>query len=368
MIRIATFNAENFFKRPNVLTLESEKQVSAILGHYDEFAEIIKKPSYSAQDKAKLVSILKKYGLEQRVERKDAPFILREVREKLFKVTKADKKVEIVVGGRAEWDGWLEYKRDQVESAAIENTARVINAVRADILAVVEVEDRWALELFNENILAKRYDIQYPYNMLIDGNDERGIDVGIFSRFPIVGIRSNIDYEDAEGRVFSRDCAEYLIELPGGRRILLLVNHLKSKGYGDQGKSDRKRLRQARAIKAIYEARKAEHPEIAIVGDFNDTPDSPHLAPLLAIPELKDAMSHPVYTGGSDPLPGTYQTGTASGKIDYILLTPTLWSAVRAVGVERRGIWAPKTFAPFPEVTKATAASDHGALWADLEL
>jgi len=367
MIRIATFNAENFFKRPNVLSRISESEVSEILADYGGFAEIINKPSYSAQDKKGLVRLLKKYGLEKRADQKDAPFILREIRGKLFKVTKADKKVEIVVEGRAAWDGWLEYKRDQIESAAIENTARVISAVHADILAVVEAEDRWALELFNDNIL-KRFNVDYPHNMLIDGNDLRGIDVGLFSRFPIVGMRSNIDYEDGEGQVFSRDCAEYQIELQSGRKILLLINHLKSKGYGDQDGSNKKRLRQARAIKAIYEARKTEQPAIAIVGDFNDTPDSPYLAPLVEMPELKDAMSHPVYAGGSDPKPGTYKTGAASGKIDYILLTPTLWNAVRAVGVERRGIWAPRTFASFPEVTEATAASDHGALWVDLDI
>jgi hypothetical protein len=37
------------------------------------------------------------------------------------------------------------------------------------------------------------------------------------------------------------------------------------------------------------------------------------------------------------------------------------------VGVERRGVWAPNTFASFPEVTgNVNSASDHAALWVDL--
>lgn len=367
MIRIATFNVENFFKRPNVLTRISDAEVGGILADYKAFSEIIKKSTYTVPDKKSLVRLLEKYELEKRADKKDAPFLLREIRGKLFKVTQADKKVEIVAQGRADWDGWLEYKRDEIGSAAIENTARVIGAVKADILAVVEAEDRRALELFNENIL-NRYGLNYPHNMLIDGNDARGIDVGLFSRFPIVGMRSNIDYADDEGEVFSRDCPEYLIELPGGQKLLLLINHLKSKGYGDQNASNKKRLRQARAIKAIYEARKTDQPAIAVVGDFNDTPQSPYLAPLSGIPELKEVMSHSVYINGPDPKPGTYKTGTAANKIDFILLTPPLWNAVQAVGVERRGIWAPRTFVSFPEVTEYTAASDHGALWVDLNI
>lgn len=33
--------------------------------------------------------------------------------------------------------------------------------------------------------LSTAFGFQYPYFMVIDGNDDRGIDVGIASRFPI---------------------------------------------------------------------------------------------------------------------------------------------------------------------------------------
>ncbi|MGH8566763.1 MAG: ATP-binding domain-containing protein [Gammaproteobacteria bacterium] len=51
----------------------------------------------------------------------------------------------------------------------------------------------------------------------------------------------------------------------------------------------------------------------------------------------------------------------------YDLLSPALWATVSAVGVERRGVWAPRTFPHFPEIGSAVeAASDHAAVWVDL--
>ena len=53
--------------------------------------------------------------------------------------------------------------------------------------------------------------------MLIDGNDDRGIDVGVMTRgdFPITQIRSHVDDTDAHGEVFSRDCLEVTVATPG---------------------------------------------------------------------------------------------------------------------------------------------------------
>ncbi|NUK04936.1 hypothetical protein HRW23_11080 [Streptomyces lunaelactis] len=70
------------------------------------------------------------------------------------------------------------------------------------------------------------------------------------------------------------------------------------------------------------------------------------------------------------PLSEYYGTGQSlKQKIDYLMFSPDLWQHVQAVEVERRGIWAPNTFKSFETVTsKATQASDHGALYADLEV
>ncbi|MGQ0595550.1 MAG: hypothetical protein ACT4QB_23820 [Gammaproteobacteria bacterium] len=49
------------------------------------------------------------------------------------------------------------------------------------------------------------------------------------------------------------------------------------------------------------------------------------------------------------------------------LFSEFLRATVSAVGVERRGVWAPRTFPHFPEIGSAIeAASDHAAVWVDL--
>jgi endonuclease/exonuclease/phosphatase family metal-dependent hydrolase len=110
---------------------------------------------------------------------------------------------------------------------------------------------------------------------------------------------------------------------------------------------------------------------IAIVGDFNDTPDSDPLTPLLSDgSDPRDIFDHANFP--SDGRPGTYGNGAKSNKIDDILLSPALWAQVTAGGIWRRGVWGGKNDILFPhyqEMTNAAqAASDHAAIWADINL
>lgn len=107
---------------------------------------------------------------------------------------------------------------DLIQAPAIENTGRVINEVKADVLCLVEVESRPVLRRFNDTILKEA---PYPHAMLIDGNDERGIDVGLLCRRPVRDMRSHVDDLDPVTRwpVFSRNCAEFEIDIPGTRHL-----------------------------------------------------------------------------------------------------------------------------------------------------
>ena len=125
-------------------------------------------------------------------------------------------------------------------------------------------------------------------------------------------------------------------------------------------------------MREIYEEhRQAGVTRVAVIGDFNDTPDSPPLAPLIAdASNLRDVSGHPKYK--DDGRPGTFGNGTKSEKIDYILLSPELFKRVEHADVFRLGVWGGKNgdlFKHFPEMTKAIhAASDHAALLVDLDL
>ena len=81
-------------------------------------------------------------------------------------------------------------------------------------------------------------------------------------------------------------------------------------------------------------------------------------------------MKHEKFVGGGRP--GTNGNGTKSGKLDYILMSPELTKKAKIGGIERRGVWGGKhgdLFPHFPEIkTAKDAASDHAALWVDLDL
>jgi endonuclease/exonuclease/phosphatase family metal-dependent hydrolase len=268
--------------------------------------------------------------------------------------------------------GSLELRVEPVNAAAMQNTARVIHAVQADVLGVIEVENRPALNDFSTLILPAVGGAPYGQVMVIDGNDSRGIDVGLMTRpgFVIGNIRSHVDDRADDGDlIFSRDCPEFEVETPSGNRLLILVNHLKSKGFGSQASSNARRLEQARRVRRIYDERRRDNPLVAIIGDFNDTPDSAPLAPLFQGSGLRDAQSHPGFdTGG---FPGTFGSSGPSNRIDHILLSPALFGLMRGGGIFRRGMWPgvrPRKWDAFPEVTREVeAASDHAAIWIDLD-
>ncbi|MCI4657856.1 endonuclease/exonuclease/phosphatase family protein [Cryobacterium zhongshanensis] len=211
--------------------------------------------------------------------------------------------------------------------------------------------------------------------MVIDGNDDRGIDVGLMTQlgFPIVEIRSHVDDLNEKGNpVFSRDCAEYTAELPAGQHLVVLVNHFTSTGYGKQSVSNATRKAQATRAAEIYQnVRERGNEWIVLVGDLNDTPDSDPLAPLLDGTDLMDISAHPLFT--SDPKrPGTYSNGTKSGEIDYVLLSPALFQRVTGGGIFRKGAWGGVNGDLFEHYATmknaAQAGSDHAAIYADVNL
>jgi hypothetical protein len=67
-------------------------------------------------------------------------------------------------------------------------------------------------------------------------------------RFLITRMNSHVDDLAPNGEgLFSRDCPEYEVALPGGKSLLVLVDHRKSKGYGTQGQQQRQTARTGHA-------------------------------------------------------------------------------------------------------------------------
>jgi endonuclease/exonuclease/phosphatase family metal-dependent hydrolase len=367
-MRIASFNVENLFSRARVMNLEDWSEGREILTDFSVLNNLLQKPVYTDPDKQEILAAIERLGLNQDDE--TAFVILRQNRGRLLKRPQSGPP-EVVAGGRSEWIGWLELKTEAVNAVATEMTAKVIQEVNADILAVVEAEDRIALVRFNEQLL-KPINATYSGIMLIDGNDDRGIDVGFLTKpgFILESMVSHVD-DMANGlRIFSRDCPEFTVRVNETTTILVLVNHFKSKGFGSQASSNARRTAQAKRVREIYNQRRLQGIDlIAIIGDLNDTPASDPLQSLLAEgSDLQDIFAHPQFQ--SDGRPGTFGNGTRSSKIDYILLSPALFEHVTTGGILRKGVWGGQHGTLFPhydEMTKPIhAASDHAAIWADI--
>ncbi|MBL8884824.1 MAG: endonuclease/exonuclease/phosphatase family protein [Hyphomicrobium sp.] len=370
-MRLATYNVENLFARAKALNLADQTIAAPILERFATLNSMFEEPVYSEQMKADMLQMLGELGIGKTNE---GPYaVLRENRGQLIASSKL-KGTRILANGRGDWIGWLEMKKDIINEVATRNTAQVVRDVDPDVLAVVECEGRQALREFSHQLLPLVGGAAFDNIMLIDGNDDRGIDVGLMSRrgYHIGWMQSHADDKTTLGEyVFSRDCPEFGVRTPTRETVWVLVNHFKSKGYGNQDASARKRWLQAESVRRIVERLELEKAAlIAVVGDLNDTPDGAALAPLLKDSRLKDVFEHKNFDNGGRP--GTYGRCAERDKIDYIVLSPALFERVRKGGVWRKGIWGPNKkplWEVYPEMKQPFhSASDHGCVWCDFEV
>ncbi len=204
---------------------------------------------------------------------------------------------------------------------AKQQLAESIRALNADVLGLVEVESRATLRNFRDAYLK---DMGYQYIALQEGNDMRGIDVAVMSRFPITHLKSHrnatfgVPGSSAPGRL-SRDLLQAKIAVGKGYSFTLFVTHLKARP--GEPASDAKRKAEAQFIRRTLRDFEAQYPNAnyAVLGDFNDRPESETLKVFLdgrdRDPVLYDALSE-LGAGAYSYHPIKYR-----GRIDYILLS-----------------------------------------------
>lgn len=372
-MRLASFNVENLFARPKAMDpAAGEPAVRRdVLTAHARLADLFDRASYAGAE-PEILDLLGTLGLLRGDE--GAYARLRKIRGQL--VTRPrNGPVRVVAAGRASWIGWVELKQVAVNERATENTARVIHELDAEVMTVIEADDRPGLDLFSSAMLTRVGGQPYEQVMVVEGNDTRGIDVGLLAR-PAYGLRqlrTHLFDQDETGVVFSRDCCEYHLATPSGEPLVVLANHFKSKGYSSPGDpvGAKKRTRQASRVAAIVAGLLEEGiTHVAVTGDLNDDPTSRALAPLLGA-GLRDVSEHPAFEWNGRR--GTYRGGNEKDKIDYVLLSDALFGRLQGGGVFRKGVWrGPRTRNPWEMFDTLQApeheASDHAAIYADLDL
>eukprot|EP01061_Rhynchopus_euleeides_P013820 TRINITY_DN23_c0_g1_i4.p1 TRINITY_DN23_c0_g1~~TRINITY_DN23_c0_g1_i4.p1 ORF type:complete len:2139 (+),score=1003.49 TRINITY_DN23_c0_g1_i4:111-6527(+) len=232
-------------------------------------------------------------------------------------------------------------------------TAEAILAVDADVLALQEVESLDLLDKLNSEHLGE----MYKYRMLVQGNDMRGINVAIMSRYPFAAVNSArfAATEDADGvkadllfaesgvshahRVFSRDCLIVKVTPFGKETMTLYINHFKSMSGGRE-RTRAKRQLQCERVAAMLERDHGTTIDgnVIVMGDFNEYEDDESgTLPLVRHPHLHNIVK--TRLPEEDQWTHYWASGKSYSQLDYLLLSDSLNKRTEGINpyIERRG-------------------------------
>jgi endonuclease/exonuclease/phosphatase (EEP) superfamily protein YafD len=186
--------------------------------------------------------------------------------------------------------------------ARLDAVAAVLRRLDADVVLLQEVE-RLSLLLR----LAAR--AGYPEARLLEGNDPRGIDVALLSRWPVVRYQGHAGERTAAGGLlWPRDAVEAEVHL-GSARLLLVGTHLSS-GLSDP--DGVRRHLQATRLRELADRAAAGDPGALVLvgGDLNDEAASPALVPVFGDGRWLDAAG-PAWT---------WSDGRLREELDHLVL------------------------------------------------
>lgn len=175
---------------------------------------------------------------------------------------------------------------DSILEKKLQNLAAVIkeynNHKGADILVFEEVENLSVLKMLFNRYLS---DLGYNTPILLEGPDERGIDVAVVSKFKTAEVK----YHEVDTTRVSKRPTRGILEVTLNSqfgKITVFANH-----WPSQGNPDSHREIAAKTLRAA--ADKVPHDHIVIaMGDFNTLPDDmPHgINTYITNPELENAF------------------------------------------------------------------------------
>ena len=224
----------------------------------------------------------------------------------------------------------------------VQQLARAIKAIDADVVAVQELENAYVLQAMCDEFLKGS---GYEFVASLPSNDGRGINLGVISKLPILELHSyrflTLTHPERPGETwnFARDLMRVDVDA-GGTPVSLYVVHLKSNRSrpGDENSSFM-RTAEAMKVKEVIRAAVERDPGMLAValGDFNSNyetrPEQPRPWPamehLLAPEPDGSRLLTDVHATLSDeqrvtiPGDGRYPPAT----FDYILATPAMAEA-----------------------------------------
>jgi endonuclease/exonuclease/phosphatase family metal-dependent hydrolase len=244
---------------------------------------------------------------------------------------------------------------DVKQRGELKAIAAAIREMNPDVITFSELENVHVLRAMASDFLS---DAGYRYIASNPTNSSRGINMGIISRLPIESITS---YRFAELTLpnekrtwhYARDLMRVTLRAPNGEPLDIFTVHFKSKrDAASDPNSKHWRLAEALGARRTIDAILVDRPDamIALVGDFNDTPDSEPIGALLA-----DEVLHDVHDDLPKKAHVTYLKKKYRSTIDYILVSG---------GLAKRYIAGS---AAVLHNKKLLHGSDHAPIWATFE-
>jgi endonuclease/exonuclease/phosphatase family metal-dependent hydrolase len=261
--------------------------------------------------------------------------------------------------------------RPHVKSAEARAKIREsVMAIHTDVIAFEEMGGTNALLELRASLQAAGEN--FPYWEHVQAFDTN-IHVAVLSKLPIVARRPHTnDFYLLDSHRFQvkRGFAEVDIQATTNFTFTLLAAHLKSRLAAPEADEAEERRCEARALRSFIDARLAKEPDakIIILGDFNDTRDSPTLREIIGRGKAKlfdtrpaerngdTARAEPPYFEPRD-VAWTYFYGKNDeySRIDYLLLSPAM-----------KRHWVPnETYVPFSP--NWGTGSDHRPIVAGFE-
>ena len=370
-MKIATYNIQNIFYRDRALIKKYREENRELW--VEEFEMLMLKGMRTSKEFNRMRALSQLLGFE---DSQNSPyltmkhkmgqlFLKKNVEAKTYKATHL-----------TDWNGWIKLNSNPINDIAIENKAKVIQEASPDVLVLLEVEDRASLLEFNTYFLSDAY----AHILYLETNDVYGRGIGVLTKegYKVKSMKSHVnDFDDNGNPIFDMDLQEYKISTPNGKIVTVLSTCFLD-DTENPAQANTKIEVQSKRIAEVYQALDAYNDLIAVVGTLNAPSYSKLLSPITQETDLKDISKHRTFEVDLDKGKdskyfrlGAYKMGVNIKQRDYLMLSATLYKAVKNSGLIRKGIWFKKR--PQWEILKTIKnemhlASEHPLVWSQLKI
>ena len=251
--------------------------------------------------------------------------------------------------------GWNEEKY----TLRLERLATVITALDADVLVFEELEKEAQLQDISNKLAGTfRLSKLYPYGTFASGRNS-SIGCAILSRFPLTDITVHeLDVRTSEGTQPAMRAIIRATVLVGEKRLVLFVNHWKSKSGGAEASEVWRKKQEAQLARLMAESLKTEKALLAL-GDCNkDITEFSCAGNSVVLDSFLRVNSPWLTEDGSAQKTGSYWYKGAWERIDQFFTAGN--ARVSNFCAENNGVWADSAGYPLRyKLWNGSGYSDH---------